>query len=188
MLEMKNGNNKLLDTSIRSDNIEINGNHVINNTNRSSVQSVQVISSEPRRRLTRRRTKMALYFCIHLLTLLITNFAFFQNNKDEPIVFAIAGGSVGFFSAAFVLGVYHLYPEGLTPPLGLLYWRSWSDLLIGLRFMLTYNLQPRDESLCGTAAGWLEFAEISSEMWYLCVAVDLAYSFTNPFSRYPYKF
>jgi len=135
----------------------------------------------------KRRKRFVLFSILHVLIFLTTYLAFYQvNDESNAIIFAVAGGLIGFMSAAFVLAIFHLYPEELTPPLELLYWRSWCDLFLGLRFMLSYQFMYSNKSQCGPAAGFLEFAEISSEMWYVCVTVDLAYSFMNPFSRYIY--
>jgi len=180
----KQGENLLKDNAIKSNTAAIKNNVRIEIQKDDDYNTASVV--EYRRTPWRRRTRMFLYFLIHFFTLLTTYLAYYQKHNDEPIVFAIAGGTIGFLSAAFVLTIYHVYPDELTPPLGLLYWRSWCDLLLGFRFMLSKAFVYESKDLCGPASGLLEFAEISSEMWYLCVAVDLAHSFTNPFSRYPF--
>lgn len=178
MKSIKKDENLLKNSDVKSDH-DSKISNVIRNSTR--IDNIDNIINE--RKPWRRRKRIFAFFIIHLITLLITYLAYYRYHNNDPIVFAIAGGSVGFFSAAFVLTIYHIYPEELTPPLGLLYWRSWCDLLLGFRFMLSYSFVYENQSFCGPASGLIEFAEISSEMWYLCVAVDLAHSFTNPFSR-----
>lgn len=37
---------------------------------------------------------------------------------------------------------------------------------------------------CAAPSGMIEFFELASEMWFFCVAFDLAVSITNPFSSF----
>jgi hypothetical protein len=37
---------------------------------------------------------------------------------------------------------------------------------------------------CAVPSGMIEFFELASEMWFFCVAFDLAVSITNPFSSF----
>ncbi len=49
------------------------------------------------------------------------------------------------------------------------------------------DLSTGDESLdrgCNAPAAILEFFEIASEAWFLCMAVDLAITLLNPFSPF----
>lgn len=37
---------------------------------------------------------------------------------------------------------------------------------------------------CAAPSGMIQFFELASEMWFFCVAFDLAVSITNPFSSF----
>ena len=39
-----------------------------------------------------------------------------------------------------------------------------------------------EDTVCAFPSGYMEFCEIASEAWFFCLAVDLLYSFSNPFS------
>jgi hypothetical protein len=75
-------------------------------------------------------------------------------------------------------------------------YRALCDFGIGLRFVLSpifmkevcgshtcsIVLDFEDEGKCGLSAGMLQFFEMASEAWFLCLAYDLAVTITNPFS------
>jgi hypothetical protein len=75
-------------------------------------------------------------------------------------------------------------------------YRALCDFGIGLRFVLSPIFMQEvcgnytcsivdddaDESKCGISAGMLQFFEMASEAWFLCLAFDLAVTITNPFS------
>ena len=85
-----------------------------------------------------------------------------------------------------------LFPlQGLLhPPLALMYWRSFSDLLIGLRFIfigLQFNQFGSKNFMdiqCNIASGFLEFAQLSSEAWHFCLCLELLLSIRNPFTSF----
>lgn len=41
---------------------------------------------------------------------------------------------------------------------------------------------------CAAPSGMIEFFELASEMWFFCVAFDLAVSITNPFSSFKARY
>ena len=53
------------------------------------------------------------------------------------------------------------------------------------------SAQEGYEKNCGISAGILEFFEIASEAWFLCLSFDMLISISNPFStfkeRYQYE-
>jgi hypothetical protein len=89
-----------------------------------------------------------------------------------------------------------LRKEGAGSSRTLLVQRALCDFGIGLRFVLspvlmkgvcgeeTCNIKSDadDEDNCTYAAGMLQFFEMASEAWFLCLAYDLAVTITNPFS------
>lgn len=52
-------------------------------------------------------------------------------------------------------------------------------LVISLNLMIVLT---DSDTNCWAASAMLEFFELSSEAWFLCVAVDLAITVTDPFS------
>ena len=83
------------------------------------------------------------------------------------------------------------------PPLSLLFWRSVSDLLFAVQFLVTLFVQlsvsretdggifwgrfPEYEGLCTLMAFYSQFFAFASEMWLLMICVDLVLSLTQPF-------
>jgi len=68
------------------------------------------------------------------------------------------------------------------PPIALFYWRAVCDLLLGIRF-----LDHHANSTVGdikSAAAFLEFAEISSELWFCCAGIELVLSIMRPFDSF----
>jgi len=81
--------------------------------------------------------------------------------------------------------LFPIYGSGsLYPPLGLNYWRTVCDLLIGLRFLFIGLELESSSELCYASSGFLEFAEIASEAWYFCLCLELLLSIRNPFSSF----
>ena len=69
------------------------------------------------------------------------------------------------------------------PPIALFYWRAVCDLLLGIRFVADQNPNPSIGDIRSSAA-FLEFAEISSELWFLCAGVELVLSIMRPFDSF----
>ena len=139
-------------------------------------------------------------------------------SEDQPYIYmTLSGGFIGVISSLILLHqfsnlqsplrsstesftTYHfmrikqtiLFPiygaASLYPPLGLNYWRTCCDLLIGLRFLfigLESNSIPESfRANCYASSGFLEFAEISSEAWYFCLCLELLLSIRNPFTSF----
>jgi hypothetical protein len=102
--------------------------------------------------------------------------------------------------------IYKMLRKDGSSSRSLLLYRALCDFGIGLRFVLSpifmhqvchnnscsisinddyYNDNDNDydyESKCGISAGMLQFFEMASEAWFLCLAYDLAVTITNPFS------
>ena len=117
----------------------------------------------------------------------------------DTFYFPLLGGSVGFIGASHVLIQFLLYPKYAAQPMALLFWRSLADLGLATRFILTpaFNVQicgdyecrvdPADrsnEEKCALASFMVQFFEICSEAWFLCIAIDLYLTMTDPFSTF----
>lgn len=78
----------------------------------------------------------------------------------------------------------------LNPPLALMYWRSFCDLLLGLRFLFVgtqfkqFENQSPYQYNCYSSSGFLEFAELSSEAWFFCQCLELLLSIRYPFTSF----
>jgi hypothetical protein len=108
------------------------------------------------------------------------------------------GGGLGVGGGGYVMYRYNTELGLRDPATTLLYYRALSDVLLGLRFLFrnivdfyicgeltcrTSVLYER-ERFCALPAALLEFAQIASEAWFLCAAVDVAIAVTNPFSSF----
>ena len=107
--------------------------------------------------------------------------------------FGVAGGGFGALCSSIVLiNIWLMRKKKQAATTSLLFWRSVCDFGIGLRFLtgIYWNnwqcgqnfCTLADKSHCWAPSGLLEFFELSSEAWFLCVAMDLAVSVTDPFS------
>jgi hypothetical protein len=100
-------------------------------------------------------------------------------------------------SQGYVLTQYLLYPNLRTPVMTLLFYRTLCDFGIGFRFLISplidlkvcnswhCDVEDIDQNSCAFSSAVLEFLEISSEAWFLCLLIDLVVTMTNPFS--PFK-
>ena len=65
-------------------------------------------------------------------------------------------------------------------------WQFLSKQCKTILILINLNLFTDDQTLfvanCGFPSAFLEFFEIASEMWFLCIAIDLWKSLINPFS------
>ena len=92
--------------------------------------------------------------------------------------------------------IYKMLRNGGSASRSLLMYRALCDFGIGLRFVLSpifmrdvcgspqcsITEDTGDEDNCALGAGMLQFFEMASEAWFLCLAYDLAVTITNPFS------
>ena len=148
------------------------------------------------------RTNRLIALSIILIIFLIC--PFLQNR--QAYVFSMVGGALGATSSLIVIiGVSYTPLEKRNSSLILLYWRAVCDLGLGLRFLCYYlqnlyvcgryqcylttgpyrGIPTRYEGRCNVPAAVLEFFEIASEGWFICLAIDLAISISNPFSSFP---
>lgn len=108
-----------------------------------------------------------------------------------------------YYSARLKETILFPFNGSLNPPLALMYWRSFCDLLIGLRFVFIglqfqYFKSIQNSSdfnwyrhhyyyyyilifliltkISYVSSGFLEFAEFSSEAWYFCLCLELLLS------------
>lgn len=145
------------------------------------------------------------------LTLLALSFAVFISflmipaaTKGATNDYFFYGGLLGMFSSAVV--IYRMLLKESSSSRTLLMYRAVCDFGIGLRFVLNpvfmqsvcesnscsiegdddttlgVDTDFEDKDACGYAAGMLQFFEMASEAWFLCLAYDLAVTITNPFS------
>jgi hypothetical protein len=54
--------------------------------------------------------------------------------------------------------------------------------MLDMKGEIDYSQYDDKEHVCKIPSGFMEFFEIASEAWFLCLAWDLAVSVTNPFS------
>ena len=93
--------------------------------------------------------------------------------------------------------IYKMLRKEGSASRSLLLYRALCDFGIGLRFVLSpifmeavcgaHSCSIKDdvetsEKECALSAGMLQFFEMASEAWFLCLAYDLAVTITNPFS------
>lgn len=122
----------------------------------------------------------------------------------ETRVFPHVGGALGFISSLTVILAFYYNPKNNGPPLSLLYWHAFCDMGVALRFVgdayfnyqmcgssnciLTANIDDfsviSNQSGCTAASVMLEFFEMTSELWFLCIGIDLLYSLASPFSTF----
>jgi hypothetical protein len=134
-------------------------------------------------------------FGVFVLSIILMTYFF--DELGITIMLYISGG-LGVGGGGYVMYRYNTEPGLRDPATTLLYYRTLSDVLLGLRFLFrnivdfyicgeltcrTSVLYER-ERFCALPAGLLEFAEIASEAWFLCAAVDVAIAVTNPFSSF----
>ena len=143
------------------------------------------------------RSERLISITIVLLVFLIVPFIY----GSEAYVFSIVGGSLGSLSSLSVLlGITYSPPSQQNASSALLYWRAFCDLGLGLRFLCYYlqNLYVCNsaqcyitnsdgvysdyQNRCNLPSAILEFFEIASEGWFICLAIDLAVTISNPFS------
>ena len=145
------------------------------------------------------RTERLVAICSILLVFLIVPFI----SGSEAYVFSIVGGCLGSVSSIIViLGVTYSPSNQQNASSALLYWRAICDLGLGLRFLcyylqnlyvcnsaqcyITYPDGSRTDyqNRCNLPSAILEFFEIASEGWFICLAIDLAVTISNPFSSF----
>eukprot|EP00606_Chrysophyceae_sp_TOSAG23-5_P000707 GSChrysophyteH2.ASY1.ANO1.47.1 assembled CDS len=141
----------------------------------------------------KRRYSLLFMFVLLGVTLVMPLCLHFSENY-----YPVAGGVVGFLCSAVVIVEYLRNQHYRGPPLALLFWRSVADFGLAVRFVATpgFNLLICDKEFCNFtlwlskernclfASAMFEFFEISSEMWFLCVAIDLFLTMTRPFSKF----
>jgi 1-phosphatidylinositol-4-phosphate 5-kinase len=111
----------------------------------------------------------------------------------------ISGGSLTTVSCLFVIYSYHKVPSFQAHPNRLIYWKSWFDLILGIRFIL----QPLYESAgsfvndasdeydfvtesnkCLVLSVVTQFFLMGSETLYFMLSVDLYFALSNPFTSF----
>ena len=159
----------------------------------SSYDKAQEEVVEHMHKKAKRRYSLLFMFVLVGVTLVMPLCLHFSENY-----YPIAGGVVGFLCSAVVIVEYLRNQHYRGPPLALLFWRSVADFGLAVRFVATpgFNLLICDKEFCNFtlwlnkernclfASAMFEFFEISSEMWFLCVAIDLFLTMTRPFSKF----
>jgi hypothetical protein len=137
---------------------------------------------------------------IALLLLTILCLVIPMYNSDH-YYFPMFGGFVGTLCSLYVIFQYFTHKDLQAPPMALLFWRAVCDMGLGIRFLCTplFNMMVCgktkcvlgvdicDENQCAIASAMFEFFEIASEAWFLCIAVDLLLTQTNPFSNFEHR-
>lgn len=105
---------------------------------------------------------------------------------DAPtMMYPVAGGTVGVVSGLIIICWYlHLPSKDRAPHIVLILWRAVCDTAVAIRFLTVTKSNTAHGSSCGVQSFTLEFFEIGAELWFLCIALDLLYSVTNPFSTF----
>lgn len=113
--------------------------------------------------------------------------------------YPVTGGICGLISSANVMIAYVFSsPKCRGPPMALLFWRSFCDFGLSIRFVASHAFSflicgdsscdirsPfSQENLCGAPSAMFEFFEMASEAWFLCIVVDLLITISNPFSSF----
>ena len=138
------------------------------------------------------------------ITAILGGFLLFPFIQDrQAYVFSMVGGALGSTSSLIVIaGISYTPVEKRNSSLVLLFWRAVCDFGLGIRF-LCYYLQSlyvcgdyqcyitdpdgnftNYENQCDLPSAVLEFFEIASEGWFICLAIDLAITISNPFSSF----
>ena len=120
-------------------------------------------------------------------------------SEAKAVMYPVMGGVCGLLSSAYVMVAYLTgTPKCRGPPLALLFWRSFCDFGLSIRFVASHAFHIlicgssscditsplSKERLCGAPSAMFEFFEMASEAWFLCIAVDLLISISNPFSSF----
>lgn len=105
---------------------------------------------------------------------------------DAPtMMYPVAGGIVGIISGLTIICWYLYLPaKDRAPHIVLILWRAVCDTAVAIRFSTVTKSNTAQGSLCHVQSFTLEFFEIGAEVWFLCIALDLLYSVTNPFSTF----
>ncbi len=122
-----------------------------------------------------------------------------QSNQDNLSVALIAGSLVSMVSCMAVIFAYNRYPSMRRYPAPLLYCKTWADLGFSARLFIVEGivrnyagLAPyfhiedgkNDSGLCTFVAGILQFFILASELWFLCIILDIRASIRNPFTNF----
>lgn len=113
----------------------------------------------------------------------------------------ICGGCLGVCGSLFVICTYFMYPSFKKHPSPIHFHRTICSFFIGL-IAISYphwmqsvcgdntcsmndkgDDEPRMDE-CRLASSLLQFFELASEGWFLCVSLDIRVSLNNPFSNY----
>jgi hypothetical protein len=110
---------------------------------------------------------------------------------------SFGGGLVGAFSSLIVMGDYLFSSGGKESSSTLLFFRAFCDLGVASRFIFYQSINKqvcnhrncyvddkKYQDNCGLSAGYLEFFEMASEAWFLCLSFDMLISISNPFSTF----
>jgi hypothetical protein len=130
--------------------------------------------------------------------LLVIGGALFAATADGIIVDSLSPGQVsgsfiGMLSCGAVIVTYKRYPTMQQHPAPLLYYKSWADLGLSVRLFAIAclrtdeNLRPyftEDEHSCTFAGGVCQFFILASELWLLCIVLDIRKSIKNPFANF----
>ena len=108
-----------------------------------------------------------------------------------------AGAVVSCLACTNVIYKYCTYHSVRRPPLSLLFWRTVTDLLFALQYLVTFFVQasvnddqtfwgelPEYQGLCSAMSFYTQFTAFASEMWLLVICLDLCLSLTQPFRPY----
>jgi len=105
---------------------------------------------------------------------------------DAPtMMYPVAGGIVGIISSLAIICWYLYLPaKDRAPHIVLILWRAVCDTAVAIRFLTVTKSNTAHGSSCAVQSFALEFFEIGAEVWFLCIALDLLFSVTNPFSTF----
>ncbi len=121
-----------------------------------------------------------------------------QSNEDNLSLAIIVGSFVGMVSCMAVIFAFHRYPSMRRYPAPLLYCKTWADLGFSARLFIVEGIvrvhydsglftleDGKDDSgLCTFVAGVFQFFILASELWFLCIILDIRESIRNPFTNF----
>jgi len=170
--------------------------HVAKAASMKIQQQQKALSANRKHHIQSGRYVLAPYMAFILATLLIL---FLSPMGDDPTMYPVTGGVLGLFSSSYVMLAYLFGGrKARGPPLALLFWRSFCDFGLSIRFVASHAFHVLvcgnqvcnvfsghdDQNMCGVPSAMFEFFEMASEMWFLCIAFDLLISISNPFSTF----
>jgi len=101
--------------------------------------------------------------------------------SKELAAFYYVGSSITLLSSLFVITSYIKFKACRQHPSSLIFWRSISDVLFSLQFIVLFS-NPDGRFHCDIFSFLFQFSVLASQSWYFMNGVDLVRSLRNPFT------